>query len=181
LTTRCRRRTRVCKLRRRGTSGTSIAASAGRTITFTGGLRLRRPKRWDYEGNEARKPRSGSVPSPRNDTRTFVIQNDAVVERVNSDRVTFAPPPRDAPPPEPHAPTEADLDKNVEGPTYVVDKVLAHRVAGTGGLEFRIKWVDYADHTWEPRRNVPQELLSRYFARARRQDARKQAGQKAKS
>ena len=33
-----------------------------------------------------------------NDKRTFVIQRREVVERVNSDRVTYAPPPENAPP-----------------------------------------------------------------------------------
>ena len=33
-----------------------------------------------------------------NDKRTFVIQRGEVVERVNSDRVTYAPPPENAPP-----------------------------------------------------------------------------------
>jgi len=112
----------------------------------------------------------------KNDERTFVIQRDEVVERVNSDRVTYAPSPPEAPPPEPHAATEADLDKNVEGPTYVVDQVRAHRVARTGSLEFQIKWFGYPEPTWEPRRNVPEELVSRYFARVRREDARKAAG-----
>ena len=53
----------------------------------------------------------------RNDRRTFVIQRDSEVERINSDRVTYAPPPKNAPPPEPFAATPAHLaEKNVEGP-----------------------------------------------------------------
>jgi len=109
----------------------------------------------------------------RNDRRTFVIQRDSEVERINSDRVTYAPPPENGPPPEPFAATPAHLaEKNVEGPTFVVDRIVAHRVADDGTLELDVKWYGYTERTWEPRRNVPEELVSRYFARQRRTAAK---------
>ena len=104
----------------------------------------------------------------RNDVRTFVIQRGDVVERVNSDRVAYAPTPANAPPPEPCDATEADLDKNRDGPAYVVDDLLNHRVNDDGTLDFLVKWVGYRNPTWEPRRNVSEESVSRYFARVRR-------------
>ena len=110
----------------------------------------------------------------KNDRRTFVIQRGDEVERVNSDRVSYAPPPDNVPPPEPFAATPDDVDKNREGPTYVVDRIVAHRVADDGSLEFDVKWVDYRERTWEPRRNVPEELVSRYFARQRKAGASRQ-------
>lgn len=50
-----------------------------------------------------------------NDRRTFVIQRGKFVERVNSDRVIYAPPPMNAPTSEPFAATTLDvLEKIIE-------------------------------------------------------------------
>jgi len=61
--------------------------------------------------------------------------------------------------------------KNVDGPTYVVDRIVGHRVATDGTLEFDVKWYGYRKHTREPRTNVPEELISRHFAHRRRKAA----------
>ena len=104
----------------------------------------------------------------KNDGRTVVIQRNEDVERINADRITYAPPPGNAPPPEAFAPAGNDIDKNSEGPTYAVDNLLQHRVTSDGTLEFRVKWFGYTKRTWEPRRNIPEELILRYFVQHRR-------------
>ena len=69
-----------------------------------------------------------------------MIQGGEQVERVNANRVTYAPPPLNTPPPEPLEATEQDVrDKNLEGRTYVFDKILKHRVNKDGSLDFLIK------------------------------------------
>ena len=104
----------------------------------------------------------------KTDERTVVIQRNQDVERINADRIPYAPPLEIAPPPEPFAPTSNDIDKNAEGPTYVADRLLEHRVTPDGTLYFRVKWYGYTKQTWEPRRNIPEELISRDFAQKRR-------------
>ena len=75
-----------------------------------------------------------------NDRRTFVIQRDDEVERVNSDRVAYAPPTPDVPPPEPLEATPEDLaEKNTEGPTYLFDQIKDHRIRDDGKTEFLVK------------------------------------------
>ena len=103
-----------------------------------------------------------------NDKRTFVIQRGEVVERVNSDRVTYSPPPPNVPPPKPFEATTADiLEKNIDGQTFVVDELLEHSVDEDGTLQFLVKWAGYDEPTWQPRSDIPEELVSRYFAKIR--------------
>ena len=103
-----------------------------------------------------------------NDGRTFVIQRGDVVERVNSDRVTYSPPPPDAPAPLPFAANTADIvAKNIDGRTYLVDKLLDHGFDADGRLQFLVKWSGYDEPSWQPRTDIPEELISRYFARER--------------
>ena len=104
-----------------------------------------------------------------NDRRTFVIQRDDEVERVNSDHVTYAPLPPDVPPPEPLEATPEDLaDKNTEGPTYLFDQIKDHRIRDDGKTEFLVKWYGYRQPTWQPRRNLPEEAIAEYLSRKRR-------------
>ena len=35
-----------------------------------------------------------------------------------------------------------------------------NRVTSEGTLEFCVKWFSYSEQTWEPRRNIPEELNS---------------------
>ena len=103
-----------------------------------------------------------------NDGRTFVIQRGEVVERVNSDRVTYSPPPPDAPPLPPFAATTTDvLEKNIEGQTYVVDALIDYGYDDHGVLQFLVLWAGYDTPTWQPRSDIPEELVSRYFAKVR--------------
>ena len=75
-----------------------------------------------------------------NDRRTVVIQRDDEVERVNSDRITYAPPPPDVPPPEPLEATAEDLaEKNTERTTFLFDRIQDHRILSSGETEFLIK------------------------------------------
>ena len=69
-----------------------------------------------------------------------MIERDGNIERVSANRVTYAPPPDDVPPSEPLAATEKDpQEKNLEGPKYVMEEILDHRVLSSGSVEFRIK------------------------------------------
>ena len=67
--------------------------------------------------------------------------------------------------------------KNREGETWLVDKRIDHRKSGKGRYEFQVRWVGDYEDTWEPRANIPEELVSRYFARgARRSEEAKRRG-----
>ena len=104
-----------------------------------------------------------------NDRRTFVIQRDYEEERVNSDRVTYAPPPPDVSPPEPLEATPEDLaEKNTEGPTYLFDQIKDHRIRDDGKTEFLVKGYGYCQPTGQPRRNLPEEAIAVYLSRKRR-------------
>ena len=103
----------------------------------------------------------------KTDERTVVIQRNQDVERIKADSITCAPPPEDAPQPEAFGPIGNDIDKNTEGPTYIVDRLVEHRVTPDGTLKFNLKWYVYTEQTWEPRRNIPEEIISRYFAQKR--------------
>ena len=109
-----------------------------------------------------------------NDKRTVIIDRDGNVERVSADRVVYAPrPERTLPDIAPHDANVNDIRSKVrDGPTYTVDKILAHERDDDGTLRFHIKWTGYDDPTWEPRTHVPEELVSRYFRRLRRRNAR---------
>ena len=108
-----------------------------------------------------------------NDKRTFVIQRGEVVERVNSDRVTYAPPPENAPPILRFEASTADiLEKNIDGQTYLVDKLLEHSIHDDGSMHFLVKWIDYPEPSWQPRSDIPEELISRYFAKVRVEQGR---------
>ena len=87
----------------------------------------------------------------KNHDRTFVIQRNDDVERINGDRIIYAPPPEDAPLRDAFAPTADNISTNTEGPTYVVDRLLEHRVTPNGTLEFQVKWYGYDEKTWEQR------------------------------
>ena len=96
------------------------------------------------------------------------IQRREVVERVNSDRVTYAPPPENAPPILRFEASTTDiLEKNIDGQTYLVDKLLEHRIHDDGNMHFLVKWIDYPEPSWQPRSDIPEELISRYFAKVR--------------
>ena len=75
--------------------------------------------------------------------RAVLIQRNHDVERINADHIMYAPPPENAPAPEAFAPISNDIDKIIEGTTYVVDRLLGHRVTPDGTPEFHVKWYDY--------------------------------------
>ena len=91
--------------------------------------------------------KTGKVDSPalgpfrvlKTDERTVVNQRNQDVERFNADRIAYAQPPENAPPPEAFAPTSNDIDKNTYGPTYVVDRLLEHGRTSDGTFEFLVK------------------------------------------
>ena len=63
------------------------------------------------------RPALGPFHVLETDERTVVIQRNKDLERITVDRITYAPPPENAPPPEEFASTSDDIDKNAEGPT----------------------------------------------------------------
>ena len=74
-----------------------------------------------------RSPAIGPYRALRKDDRTYVIDRDGAIERVNADRVTYASPP-DNPKARQEATTEQHHNaKTTEGTTYVVDGILGHR------------------------------------------------------
>ena len=103
-------------------------------------------------------------------SNTIVIQRGEVVERVSRDRVTLAPKQatmraariEDAQP-------EHLQEKRTSGRSYTFSKILGHRELQSGDLEFKISWDGNYKPTWEPRDCVPEEEISRYFARYRRE------------
>ena len=104
-----------------------------------------------------------------NDRRTFFIQRGDKVERVNSDRITYAPPPPEVPPREPLEATPEDLaEKSTEGRAYLFDRIKDHRILDDGKTEFLIKWPGYKQPTWQPRRDISGEAISQYLSRKRR-------------
>ena len=131
------------------------------------------------DGGKKKKKLGGHAVGPyrvlENAIRTFVIQRGEEVERVNSDRVTRAPPPPDAPPRDPLAATTHDMvEKNCKGTAWLFEKILGHRVSPEGPLQFHIEWNGPYQPTWEPRTKVPEEAIAKYFAAKRWQANRKQ-------
>ena len=101
-------------------------------------------------------PALGPFRIPKDDGRTIVIQRNEDVERINADRITYAPPPENAPPPEAFARTCNDIEMNAEGITYVVDNLLKHRVTSAGTLKIprgmvRLHRTDVGTPTEHPR------------------------------
>ena len=130
-----------------------------------------------YDGSKAKSKLQHIVEGPYRvldvTDRTATVQRGGVAERVTLDRLTPAPinatEKASAPPPVAAEllPSPANLaEKNRSGPSYLVDKITDHRVTGPQSkrrYEFLVHWVGYADTTWEPRANIPEELVSRYF------------------
>ena len=102
--------------------------------------------------------------------RTFTIDRMGATEAINSDRVTKAPRPHNAPA---LVPEPGQLNKVTDGPEYTVQKILKHRVAEEDDqFEFFIKWADCEDPSWTKRDCVIEELIGRYFRRRHRRSAR---------
>ena len=88
-------------------------------------VKLRAPPTAEQKNNYAKRlddvkpesPALGPFRVLKTDERTVVIQRNQDVERINADRITYPPPPENAPPPEAFAPISNDIDKNTEGPT----------------------------------------------------------------
>ena len=124
------------------------------------------PTDGESKTGKLRSPAIGTYRMLRKDDRTYVIDCDGAAERINADRVTYAPPPENST--APHEEATGRQEKNTEGPTYVVDEILDHRKDTHGSLEFHVKWYGYNGTTWEPRCNIPEELVSRYFTKLAR-------------
>lgn len=86
---------------------------------------------------------------------TVTIQRGDVVETVSANRVVRAPSSVVPVEPDHAARPKYVAAKNVEGQTWVFDKILDHRELDDGALEFKMKWSGDWDPSWEPRENVP--------------------------
>ena len=132
-----------------------------------------RIKRGDYvyldptDGqSKTRKLRSPAIEPYRvlrKDDRTYGIDLHGATERINADRVLYAPPPENST--APHEEATGRHEKNTEGPTYVVDEILDHRKDTQWLLESHVKWYGYNETTWESLFSIPEELVSRYFTK----------------
>ena len=71
-------------------------------------------------------PAEGPYRVQQRSGRTFTIDRKGATEVINSDRVTKAPRPHNAPA---FVPEPRQLDKVTDGPEYTVQKILKHRVA----------------------------------------------------
>ena len=127
-----------------------------------------------HDGTDKRPKLTHNISGPfrvlGHDSNTILIQQGEVVERVSRDRVTLAPKQAitraarigDAQPKHLQA-------KRTSGRSYTFSKILGHRELQSGDLEFKISWDGNYKLTWEPRDCVPEEAISRYFARYRRE------------
>ena len=106
------------------------------------------------------------------DTNTLVIQRGDVVERVSMNRVVRAPASAqlDETPDALQATSKDIAEKVTTGQTWVMKRILDHRELDDGSLEFRIDWAGNWRPSWEPRAYIPEEAISRYLARRRKQD-----------
>lgn len=99
---------------------------------------------------------------------TVIIKRGDVVENVSANRLTHAPY-HSAPDRRSEDPTPTDLAaKTTSGTTWVFKRILDHRENNRGTLDFKIEWDGDYRPTWEPREKIPEEAISRYFARLRR-------------
>ena len=73
-------------------------------------------------------PALGPFRNLKNDGRIVVIQRNEDLERIIADQTKNAPQPENGSPREAFAPTSSDIEKNTEGPTYVVDSLHQHFV-----------------------------------------------------
>ena len=64
-----------------------------------------------------RSPAIGPYRVLRKDDRTYVIDRDRAIERINADRVTYAPSPEDPKDRHETATEQHDIDKTTEGPS----------------------------------------------------------------
>ena len=120
--------------------------------------------------SKLQSPAEGPYRVQKRSDGTFTIDRKGVTEVINSDRVTKAPRPHNAPA---FAPEPGQLNKVTNDPEYTVQKILKHRVAAEDDqFEFLIKWADYEDPSWTKRDHVPENLISRYFRRRHRRSAR---------
>lgn len=83
---------------------------------------------------------------------------------MTADRLPSAPPPVNGLETHKYAATPAALAaKILAGEAWLVDGLLQQRQK-RNGLQFLVQWAGEYESIWEPRANIPEELISRYFA-----------------
>ena len=70
----------------------------------------------------------------------YAIDRNGNTERINSDRVTYAPPPENGPTKYENAKTTEHLEENTDGPIYVADTLVTNRRTTEGTPEFLVRW-----------------------------------------
>ena len=99
------------------------------------------------------------------DDPNVTIQRGGEVERINVDRITYAPAPDEPGPASENRATPEDFaEKKLDGETWVIDDIPDHRKRN-GKYEFLIKCMGSDQTTWNKRRHTPEELIAQYFAR----------------
>ena len=96
-------------------------------------------------------------------TKTVIIQRGDVIERVAMNRVVRAHASAAVyDTPDDLQATKKEIEQKVtEGDTWVMKGILDHRELDDGTLEFRIDWAGKWKPTWEPRKYIPEEAISR--------------------
>ena len=126
-----------------------------------------------WKTGKLQSPALGPSRVIRKDERTYAIDRNYATERINAYRVTYGPPHVNAPTKDENAATTEHLKKNTDGSTYAFDKLVTHRRKSDGTLEFLVCRYGYEKRTWEPRRNIPEELVSRYFDKRKTKEKRR--------
>ena len=104
---------------------------------------------------------------------TVVIKRFGLIERVNRARVELAPPPENVQARMDNTdPTADDLAEKTTGQEWVVQRIKQHDRDFDGRLWFLVEWHGDWDDSWQPRKDLPEELISRYFDSQRKKAKR---------
>ena len=94
---------------------------------------------------------------------TLVIKRGNEIERVNRARVELAPGPPENEKRAAWEPTAKDFQEKTRGPEWVVDRVLDHHIDDDGAYSFHVRWYGPYDDSWQPRSDLNEETVARYF------------------
>ena len=94
---------------------------------------------------------------------TLVIKRGDDIERVNRARVELAPGPPTNEKRESWEPTSLDFKEKTRGPEWVVDRILNHHIDEDGAYSFHVRWYGPYKDTWQPRSDLNEETVARYF------------------
>ena len=126
-------------------------------------LGLYRPERWTLENGKATVARARTV--SRNTERRTHVRNRSQRSHGTNQRgpSNMRPTARERSKESENATTTEHPEKNTDGPTYVVDKLVTYRRMIERTLEFLFRSYGYEEQKSERRRIIPKEFVSRYF------------------